>query len=233
MLGSFFLWFDPTILLLIPALIVTIYAQYKVSSTYKKYAQVKNARGITGAQFARQMLQTNGVSGVTITAIDGELSDHFDPRNETVSLSQKVYADASVASVAIAAHECGHVLQHAKKYVPMKMRSAIAPVVGICSNLAFPLILIGIFFPTNMGMLVTIGAWVYFAVVIFQLITLPVEFNASGRALQNIASSGVFTAEEQAEAKKVLSAAALTYVAGMLAAFLSFLRLMLIANRRR
>ena len=225
------IWFDWTWLLLIPAFVVTIWAQARVSSTYKQYSKVANRSGTSGAQFAEQMLRQNSVSGVRIQSIEGTLTDHFDPRNNTVSLSQDIYGGRSVASVAIAAHECGHVLQHQKKYTPMVVRNAIVPVVNVCSNLAFPLILIGIFF-SSFSILVNIGAWIYFAVVIFQLITLPVEFNASHRAMQNISATGVLTETEQAEAKKVLSAAALTYVAGMLSAFLSFLRLMLIANGR-
>ena len=226
------IWLDWTWLLLIPAFIVTIWAQAKVSGTYKKYSKVPSKSGVTGAEFARTMLRQNDVSGITVRSTAGTLTDHFDPRNNTVNLSEDVYAGRSVASVAIAAHECGHVRQKEKKYGPMKVRNAIVPVVNICSNIAFPLILIGILF-SSMTVLVDIGAWIYFAVVVFQLITLPVEFNASRRAMANISASGVLTSTEQAEAKKVLSAAAMTYVAGMLAAFLSFLRLMLIANRRR
>ncbi len=226
------IWFDWTWLLLIPAFIVTIWAQARVSGTYKKYAKVPTESGVTGAEFARTMLRQNGVTGVAVNSTQGTLTDHFDPRNNTVNLSQEVYRGHSVASIAIAAHECGHVLQKEKKYAPMRARNAIVPVVNVCSNLAFPLILIGILF-SSMTVLVDIGAWIYFAVVIFQLITLPVEFNASKRAMTNISASGVLNATELAEAKKVLSAAAMTYVAGMLAAFLSFLRLMLIANRRR
>ncbi|MDL2236211.1 zinc metallopeptidase [Christensenellaceae bacterium OttesenSCG-928-K19] len=224
--------FDWTWLLLIPALVISIWAQAKVSSTYKKYAKVPAASRASGADFARTMLRQNGVTNVAVHSTTGTLTDHFDPRNNTVNLSEDVYAGHSVASIAIAAHECGHVLQKEKKYGPMRVRNAIVPVTNICSRLAFPLILIGIIF-SSMSILATIGVWVYFAVVIFQLVTLPVEFNASGRALANIKASGVLTETEQAEAKKVLSAAAMTYVAGMLSSFLSFLRLLLIANRRR
>lgn len=223
---------DPTWILVIAALVITIAAQAKVSSTYKKYAKVKSRNGVTGAQFAQQMLANNSVQGVSIVPIKGELTDHFDPRNNTVSLSEDIYMESSVASVAIAAHECGHVLQKFTGYGPMKVRNAIVPVTNVCSQISFFLILIGIFF-AQFSMLVDIGAWVFFGVVIFQIITLPVEFNASSRALKNIESAGVLTVEEQAGAKKVLSAAAMTYVAGMLASFLSFLRLLLIANRRR
>jgi len=226
-------WFiDPTWILIIAALIISIAAQVKVSGTYKKYAKIKSAKGVTGAQFAREMLSKNNVNGVDIVPIKGELTDHFDPRNNTVSLSNDIYSESSIASVAIAAHECGHVLQKFTDYKPMKIRAAIVPVTNVCSQASFFLILIGIFF-AQFSLLVTVGAWVYFAVVIFQVVTLPVEFNASSRALKNIEATGVLTYEEQAGAKQVLSAAAMTYVAAMLASFLSFLRLLLIANRRR
>ncbi|MEF9863636.1 MAG: zinc metallopeptidase [Christensenellaceae bacterium] len=223
--------FDPTFLLLIPAFIITIWAQAKVSSTYKKYSQIDAKSGISGGQFARTMLEQNGVSGVSVQAISGKMTDHFDPRNNTVNLSEGVYGKRSIAAISIAAHEAGHVLQKEKKYKPMSVRNAIVPVVNVATTLAFPLILIGIIF-SSMAVLVDIGAWVYFAVVIFQLITLPVEFNASKRALANISASGVLSATEQIEAKKMLSAAAMTYVAAMLASFLSFLRLFLLSKRR-
>ncbi|HBU11487.1 MAG TPA: hypothetical protein DEB31_01765, partial [Clostridiales bacterium] len=206
------LFFDWTWLILIPGLILSIWAQVKVSSTYKKYSKVPAQSGVSGAEFARSMLRQNNVQGVTIQSIEGNMTDHFDPRNNTVSLSEGVFAGHSIAAVAIAAHECGHVLQKATRYGPMKVRHRLAPVASVCSNLAFPLLLIGMFF-SAMRILIDIGAWVFFAVVIFQLVTLPVEFNASRRALSNIETSGVLTATEQVEAKKVLSAAAMTYVA--------------------
>lgn len=224
--------FDWTWLLLIPAFIVTIWAQARVSSTYKRYSKVPDQSGVTGAQFATAMLRQNGVTGISIRPTRGELTDHFDPRNGTVNLSEGVYDGHSVASVAIAAHECGHVLQQFTNYAPMKVRAAIVPVVNLCSNLSFPLILIGMIF-SSFSFLIDVGAWIFFAVVLFQLVTLPVEFNASQRAMQNIAASGVLTQTEQKEAKAVLKAAAMTYVAAMLSAFLSFLRLLIIANNRR
>ncbi len=228
----FLLWFDWTWLILIPAFIITIWAQAKVSSAYKKYSEIPAASGVTGREFAQTMLRQNNIDGVRVQAIEGQMTDHFDPRNNTVSLSEGVYSKHSVAAVSIAAHECGHVLQRFKKYGPMRVRNAIVPVVNVATSLAFPLILIGLLFSENMGVLVDIGAWVYFAVVIFQLITLPVEFNASKRAMENIQASGVLSLQEQGEAKKMLNAAAMTYVAAMLASFLSFLRLFLLSRRR-
>lgn len=229
-------FFDWTWLLLIPAFIITIWAQARVSSTYKKYSQIRAQSGVTGREFAQSMLRQNDIPGVTVQPIAGDMTDHFDPRNNTVSLSEGVYDKNTIAAVSIAAHECGHVLQKYKKYGPMRVRNAIVPVVNIASNIAFPLILISILFSARipgLEILAQIGVWVYFAVVIFQLITLPVEFNASKRAMANISASGVLTMQEQADAKRMLNAAAMTYVAAMLASFLSFLRLLLIANRRR
>lgn len=227
----FLLWFDWTWLILIPAFIITIWAQARVSSAYKKYSEIPAQSGVTGREFAQAMLRQNHIDGVQVQAVEGQMTDHFDPRNNTVSLSEGVYGKHSVAAVSIAAHECGHVLQRFQKYGPMRVRGALVPVVNIATSLAFPLILIGILFST-MRVLVDIGAWVYFAVVIFQLITLPVEFNASRRALANIQASGVLTVQEQGEAKKMLNAAAMTYVAAMLASFLSFLRLLVLSRRR-
>ena len=227
--NSMYYW---SLLLLVPAFIISGIAQARVSSTYRKYAQVPDRSGVTGAQFAAQMLRANQVTGVRIQPVGGELSDHFDPRDNTVSLSKDVYAGHSVASVAIAAHECGHVLQKFTDYVPMKIRHALVPVVNVCSQASMPLILVGMIF-ASFSALVDIGAWLFFATVIFQLVTLPVEFNASSRALANIQSSGVLTADELSGAKQVLSAAAMTYVAAMLSSFMSFLRLLLIANSRR
>lgn len=221
-----------SLLLLIPAFIISAIAQARVTGTYKKYAKVPDRSGTTGAQFAAQMLRANDVQGVRIQPVAGTLSDHFDPRNNTVNLSQDVYSGHSVASVAIAAHECGHVLQKFTDYTPMKVRSAIVPVVNVCSNMSMPLILLGMVM-SSFSFLVDLGAWLFFATVIFQLVTLPVEFNASSRALKNIEVSGVLTRDELAGAKQVLSAAAMTYVAAMISAFMSFLRLVIIANSRR
>ena len=227
------LWFDWTWLILIPAFIITIWAQARVSNAYKKYSQIPAKSGVTGREFAQSMLRQNGVDGVAVRPVAGDMTDHFDPRNNTVNLSEGVYAKHSIAAVSIAAHECGHVLQKDNKYGPI--RNAIGPVVNFATKLAFPLILIGILFSARvpgLEVLVDIGAWVYFAVVIFQLVTLPVEFNASKRAMANISASGVLTVQEQTEAKRMLSAAAMTYVAAMLASFLSFLRLFLLSRRR-
>lgn len=219
-------------ILIIISLIITAIAQARVSGAYAKYKKLPVRSGITGAIFAQNMLSNNGIHDVGIRAVQGELSDHYDPRTNTVNLSEKVYTDSSVASVAVAAHECGHVLQKYTNYGPMALRGAIVPVTNFCSQASFILILIGAIF-SSFSFLVNIGAIIYFAVVIFQLVTLPVEFNASARALKYIEGSGVVAADELKGAKTMLKAAAMTYVASMLAAFLTFLRLILIANRRR
>lgn len=227
--GSVYYW---SLLLLIPAFIVSALAQANVSATYRKYSQIPDRSGATGAQFAAYMLQSNNVTGVHLQAIAGELTDHYDPRTNVVSLSEDIYAGHSVAAVAIAAHECGHVLQAYTDYAPMKLRSAIVPVTNVCSRLSMPLIMIGIIF-SSFSFLVDIGAWIFFAVVIFQIVTLPVEFNASNRAMANLESSNVLAPDELQGARKVLTAAAMTYVAATLSAFLSFLRLLLIARSSR
>lgn len=226
-----FYWFDNTWLILIPAFIVTIWAQARVSSAYGKYSKVPVMSNVSGSRFAQDMLQRNGVMGIIIKPVAGNMTDHFNPKDNTVSLSEGVYAKSTVAAVSIAAHEAGHVLQSAQNYGPMRVRHALVPITNIATSLAFPLILIGLIFTTS-NVLINIGAWLYFAAVIFQLVTLPVEFDASKRALANIASSGMMTENEQAEAKKMLSAAAMTYVAAMLSSFLSFLRLLVLSRRR-
>lgn len=219
-------------ILIIISLIITLCAQVRISSAYSKYKKLPVRSGITGSMFAHQMLNDNHIYDVSVMPVNGELSDHFDPRTNTVNLSEKVYTDSSVASVAVAAHECGHVLQKYTNYGPMALRGAIVPVTNFCSQASFILILLGMVF-SSFGFLVNLGAVIYFAVVIFQLVTLPVEFNASARALSYIESSGVVSADELKGAKTMLKAAAMTYVASMLAAFLTFLRLLTIANRRR
>ncbi len=219
-----------SMLLIVGALIVTGIAQARVKSTYKTYSAVASKSGVTGAEFARIMLKQNGITDVAVNQTQGFLTDHYDPKSNTVNLSEEVYKKSSIASIAIAAHEIGHVIQKYKGYAPMKVRTAIVPVVNVVSKLALPLIILSIFI--GFPQIAVYGAWAYFAIVIFQLVTLPVEFNASARALENIKSSNVLDASEQPEAKKVLGAAAMTYVAGLVATFLSFLRLLLIARRR-
>ncbi|RMF57656.1 MAG: zinc metallopeptidase, partial [Calditrichaeota bacterium] len=205
-----FFW-DPTMILLIPALLLAFYAQYKVRSTYNKYSKIQNARGLTGYDAARHLLQINGIYDVEVEEVEGVLSDHYDPRDKTVRLSTENYRGASLAGVAVAAHEVGHVIQHATGYVPLKIRHSILPVTNLGSMAAFPLFFIGFLF--GAPILMDLGIVFFAGVVLFHLVTLPVEFNASNRAMKQLVNHGLLARQEASAAKKVLNAAALTYVA--------------------
>jgi len=223
-----FAW-DPTMILIIPALILAIYAQFKVKNTYAKFSQIYNARRMTGKQAAIELLSMNGIGDVEVEATEGTLSDHYDPRIKKVRLSQANYQGASLASLAVAAHEVGHAIQHHKNYFPLQIRHAILPVTNFGSWLAFPLFFIGFFIQTPF--LMDLGIVLFGGVVVFHLVTLPVEYNASNRALLQLESHGFLTTQEVGGAKKVLNAAALTYVAATAMALLQLVRLLLIRNR--
>lgn len=230
----YFLYYDFTyFLFMIPCLILSIYCSAKVNSTFSKYSKVSNKRGITGAQAAHQVLSANGVTGVRIEQVSGHLSDHFDPRTNTIRLSESVYNSTSVAAVGVAAHEAGHAVQHAQGYMPNKIRSAIVPIANIGSKLSWILILIGFLLPVQYNFVVTLGIIFFSLSVLFTLVTLPVEFNASNRALSTIQSTNLLYDDEYTGAKKTLSAAAMTYVAAAATAVAQLLRLVLLANRRR
>jgi Zn-dependent membrane protease YugP len=205
--------------------------QIMVKSAYKKQSRVSNARGITGAMAARMVLDANGVQGVRVEPTRGRLSDHYDPRANVIHLSEGVYGAASVAAVGIAAHEAGHAAQHAKKYVPIKVRNAILPVCSIGSMLAVPLMVLG--FWLDFFGLVTLGLALYALIVVFQLVTLPVEFDASRRALRAIEGQDMLQGGERIGAKKVLTAAAMTYVAALVVSLANLLRFLLRFTRRR
>lgn len=211
--------FDPLyIIMIVPALILSIYAQVKVKSTYSRFSKVSTYRGITGAQAAREILRSAGVRDVEIELTRGFLSDHYDPRSRVLRLSESVYSGNSIASVGVAAHEAGHAIQHAHGYMPLKLRSALVPISSLGSNLAWPLLIIGFIF---MAQSLILAGIVFFSLaVLFQIVTLPVEFNASSRALQALPASGILSDTEVTGARKVLSAAALTYVAAATAAIL-------------
>ena len=230
-----FLWgFDPTIVILIPAMIFAFWAQWKVQSTYQQMSRIRAANGLTGRQMAQAIMSRNGISDVSVEEVGGVLSDHYDPRAKKVRLSPGNYEGDSLASIAVAAHEVGHVLQHASGYAPLKIRSGIAPVAGFASTLAFPLFLIGLIFRSGMSLfLMDLGILLFSGAVFFQLVTLPVEFNASQRALAQLTETGSIAPEEVRGAKKVLDAAALTYVAAAAMAALQLLRLVLLRNSRR
>ena len=230
-----FLWgFDPTIVVLIPAMIFAFWAQWKVQSTYQQMSRVRAANGLTGREMARAIMTRNGISDVAVEEVDGVLSDHYDPRAKKVRLSAMNYEGDSLASIAVAAHEVGHVLQHANGYAPLMIRSAVAPVAGFASTLAFPLFIIGLIFRSGMSLfLMDLGILLFSGAVFFQLVTLPVEFNASHRALAQLTETGSIAPEEVRGAKRVLDAAALTYVAAAAMAALQLLRLVLLRNSRR
>lgn len=224
-------FFDPTYLLLIPAILLSLYAQAKVQTTFSKYMKIPARSGINGAQAARELLRQNQLYDVMVEQVSGRLSDHYDPRSKTLRLSPEVYSSSSLAALGIAAHEAGHAFQHNNEYVPLKLRNAIVPVANIGSNLAFPLLLLGIIL--SMPTLVQIGIIAFSAAVLFQLITLPVEYNASNRAIAALESGGMIQGDETGSTRKVLNAAALTYVAATLMSILQLLRLLLIAGGGR
>jgi len=229
-------FWDPTMILLIPAMILAAYAQAKVNSTYAKYSEVPSASGRTGLQIAQAILTANGLSDIRVEPGHGFLSDHYDPIQKRIQLSQQNYEDSSVAAISVAAHECGHAIQHAQGYVPLNMRTAIFPMANIGSNLAWIFIIAGFIFANRLSVfgvgLLDIGIFLFTFSVLFQLITLPVEFDASRRAIVQLNQLGLVAPEEQQGAKKVLDAAALTYVAAAAAAVLQLIRLLLIRDRR-
>ena len=225
-----FYYLDYTYLLLIPAMLFALYAQFKVNSTYNKFSKVRNSRGITGAEVARRILDANGLWNVKVVHIAGSLTDNFNPQTNTVSLSDSTYSSDSVAAIGVAAHECGHAVQHATGYAPIKIRSAIIPITNIGSSLGMILLLVGLIFSSHS--LAIFGVFLYSAVTVFQAVTLPVEFNASSRALKTLRDDFILDEDELPMARKVLSAAALTYVAALISSIATVLRLLLIANNR-
>lgn len=229
-----FMPFDGTMILVLPALAFAIWAQFKVRGTFEKYSRVRAANGLTGRQMANEIMSRNGVSDVNIEPVAGTLSDHYDPRSKTVRLSEPIYAGQSISSIAVAAHEVGHVLQHHQGYALLQVRSAIAPVAGFGSALAFPLFFIGMLLGTRAfgGVLMDLGILFFTGAVLFHVVTLPVEFDASKRALAQLTATGAVQPQEVAGAKKVLDAAALTYVAAAAMAALELLRLVLLRNSR-
>ena len=223
-------YYDPTYFLLIPGILLALYAQFKVSSAFNKWKQVPSRTGLTGARIARMILDSNGAGDVRIERVQGSLTDHYDPSNNTLRLSDEVYASGSVAALGVAAHEAGHAIQDAQDYAPLRLRSTMAPVANIGSMAAVPLFMLGLVF--SWQPLLKIGILCFLFAVLFYVVTLPVEFNASGRAVA-VLSSGYLPEDEVRGVKAVLSAAALTYIAAALQAILQLLRLLLLANSRR
>lgn len=219
------------LLILIPALILSLWAQFSVQSAYKKYGAIRNGRGITGSETSQRILNANGLSSVQIVPIAGELTDNYNPKTNIISLSQGVYDQSSIAAVSVAAHETGHAIQHAVGYSAIKMRNAILPVTQIASAASMPLFIAGMLL--SLKTLVTLGIWMFAAVLIFQVLTLPVEFNASSRALKTIKEMDILSGEELGGAKKMLRAAAMTYVAGTAVSALQLLRLIMLSGSGR
>ncbi|AJG97883.1 MULTISPECIES: zinc metallopeptidase [Clostridium] len=226
----FYPFFDPTMILLVPAIIISFWAQSKINSAYSEYSQVRTINGYTGQQVARMMLDEAGLFDVRIELINSKLGDHYDPASKILRLSPEVYSGASISSAGIAAHEVGHALQHKERYAPLVIRNSIVPIVNIGSNVSWMLFFVGILL--GFKGLTTLGIILFSGVVIFQLITLPVEFDASTRALNILKSRGILYGDETKSAQKVLDAAAMTYVAATLMAVSQLIRLIAISNRR-
>jgi uncharacterized protein len=225
-----FFW-DPTYIIVLPALLLAIYAQFRVQSTYRRFSAVPISNGLTGAQVAQEIIRRNGLSDVQIDRTDGVLSDHYDPRTRTLSLSSDVHDGISVASAGVAAHETGHAIQHARGYAPLALRSAMVPTVQFGSWLAWPIFILGFLF--HSGAMLQLGILIFSAFVAFTVVTLPVEFDASGRALRALREESLVTEDELRGVRAVLTAAALTYVAAAASAILELVRMLLLANMRR
>lgn len=228
------MYWDETYLLVLAGLILCMLASAWVNSSLKKYGKIRNRYNMTGAEAAERILQREGLQNVQVVCLNESQGDHYDPRSQKVCLSYEHYHNPSVAAVSVAAHECGHAIQHAKSYLPLSIRTALVPVVNIGNRLSIPLIFLGVLLSWNQ-VLIQLGIWAFALAVLFELVTLPVEFNASGRALVKIEEYGLLTAEERDGGRKVLRAAAFTYVAGAAASALQLLRLVLLfgGNRRR
>ncbi len=233
-MGMFYLGYDPTYILVLIGVAICLLASSRVNSVFRRYSTVRSRSGLTGREAAERILRANGIYDVTVRHIPGNLTDHYDPRNKTLGLSDSTYGSASVAAIGVAAHECGHAVQHATGYAPLKFRGALVPVANFGSTLAWPLILIGLLIGSrSAGLFINLGILLFSAAVLFQLVTLPVEFNASNRAVKVLEKTGMLYPEEIRQTKAVLGAAALTYVASAASAILQLLRLLLITGRRR
>lgn len=226
----YYFWgIDWTYILVIIALLISLLVQFNMNRTFQKYSRIRGASGLTGAQTAEQILRNAGIYNVRVEHIHGNLNDHYDPRSKVLKLSDPIYNSSSLAAVGVAAHECGHAIQDAVGYGPLKVRSALVPAANFGSQLSWPLFIFGLIF--SMQPLLLAGIILFCAALLFQIVTLPVEFNASGRALRMLESTGIMGRQETSGARKVLGAAALTYVASVAASLLQLLRLILLARR--
>lgn len=226
-------YYDPTLIFVIIGALLSLVASARVNSTYNKYSKVRSMSGMTGAEAAKRLLNSQGIYDVQVRPVSGQLTDHYDPRSKTVNLSDSVYGSTSVAAIGVAAHECGHAMQDNRGYIPLKLRGAIVPVANIGSQAAFPIILLGFFIGGVGSPLVNIGLILFSVAVLFQLVTLPVEFNASSRAIHLLGEVGILGSEELGHTRKVLGAAALTYVAALAATVLQLARLVFLFGGRR
>jgi Zn-dependent membrane protease YugP len=228
-----YFYFDPTYILVLIGVIICLIASASMNATFNKYSKVRSYSGMTGREAAERVLQSAGIYDVRVEHVSGNLTDHFDPRSKVLRLSDATYGSQSVAAIGVAAHECGHAIQHARGYAPLSFRSALVPVANFGSTIAWPLILLGFLFSgETSAFLLNLGILAFSLAVLFQIVTLPVEFNASRRAMQVLGDTGMLYGDELSAARKVLTAAALTYVAGAASAILQLLRIVLLANRR-
>ena len=227
-------YYDPTYILILVGAVISMIASARVKSAFQKYSRTGAMNGLTGAQVAQRLLASKGIYDVGVAPVAGSLTDHYDPSTRTVNLSEPVYGSTSLSAIAVAAHECGHATQHAEGYAPLAFRSSLVPVANFGGTLSWPLVLVGLFLNGNISnILIHAGIILFCTVLLFQIVTLPVEFNASSRALAQLEGNGLLASGELSGAKTVLRAAALTYVAGVAASLLQLLRLLAIANRRR
>lgn len=228
------MYFDPTYMLVLIGVVICLAASAKMRSTFSRYSRIRNHSGMTGREAAEQVLHRAGIYDVRVEHVSGNLTDHYDPRSKVLRLSDATYGSASVAAVGVASHECGHAIQHATGYAPLAFRSALVPVANFGSTIAWPLILIGLLFNSQSSVLfLNLGILAFSLAVLFQIVTLPVEFNASSRAIRMLSGNGMLYEDEVQATRKVLTAAALTYVAGAASAILQLLRIILISNSRR
>ena len=228
------MYFDPTYVLVILGVIICLAASAKMRSTFNKYSRIRSRTGMTGREAAEFVLRSAGIYDVRVEHVGGNLTDHYDPRTKTLRLSDATYNSQSVAAIGVAAHECGHAVQHATGYAPLRFRGALVPVANLGSTIAWPLIIIGLLFTGQSSMLfLNLGILAFSLAVLFQIVTLPVEFDASNRAVRVLGSTGLLYEDELRDTRKVLTAAALTYVAGAAASILQLLRIILLANSRR
>lgn len=228
------MYFDPTYILVLIGVVICMLASAKMNSTFSRYSRVRNHSGMTGRDAAEQILHREGLYDVRIEHISGNLTDHYDPRTKTLRLSDATYNSTSVAALGVAAHECGHAVQHATGYLPLKLRSSLVPVANFGSTIAWPLIIFGLFISGRSSvMLINLGILAFSLAVLFQIVTLPVEFDASHRALKILGNTGLLYESEVRDTRKVLTAAALTYVAGAASAILQLLRILLLTGNRR